>query len=80
VVPTDAAARPTCARSAVTTVPNPGAAAEEPSEAAVGIEATVNPKVKITAAVIRERSRNRAIASPRGLNARILTPVFGVNV
>jgi hypothetical protein len=62
VVPTDAAARPTCARSAVTTVPNPGVAAVE-------IEAVVNPKDKITAAVIRERSRKRAIAAPRGLNS-----------
>jgi hypothetical protein len=73
VVPTDAAARPTCARSAETTVPNPGVDAVE-------TEAVVKAKDKTTAAVIRERSRKRAIASPRGLKARILTPAFRVNV
>jgi hypothetical protein len=44
------------------------------------IEAAVNPKDNTTAAAIRERSRKRAIASPRGLKARILTPASLVNV
>jgi hypothetical protein len=44
------------------------------------IEEAVNPKDKSMAAMIRERSRKRAIASPRGLSPRILTPVFLVNV
>jgi hypothetical protein len=73
VVPTDAAARPTCACSADTTVANPGVDAVE-------TEATIKAKGKTTAAIILERSRKRAIASPRGLRARILTPAFHVNV
>jgi hypothetical protein len=47
---------------------------------AVETEATIKAKGKTTAAIILERSRKRAIASPRGLRARILTPAFHVNV
>jgi hypothetical protein len=46
----------------------------------VETEAAVKAKGKTTAAIIRERSRKRAIASPRGLKPRILTPAFRVNV
>jgi hypothetical protein len=44
------------------------------------IEAAVNPKDNTTAAVIRKRSRKRAIASPTGLKPKILTPASPVNV
>jgi hypothetical protein len=54
-------------------VPNPGVDAVE-------IEAAGNPNDNTTAAVIRKGSRKRAIASPRGLNPRIRTAAFAVNV
>jgi hypothetical protein len=55
-------------------MPEPGVDALETEEA------EINPKDTTAAAVIRERSRKRAIASPRGLKPRILTPAFRVNV
>jgi hypothetical protein len=40
----------------------------------------VKPKDRLMARLIRKRSRKRAIASPRGLKPRILTPLCPVNV
>jgi hypothetical protein len=73
VVPIDAAARPTCARSADTTVPRP-------VDEAPRVETVIKLKDTTTASTSRKRSRERAIESPRGLVQRILTLTFSVNV
>ncbi len=85
VVPTEAAALPTCARCADTTVPEFTAAARAGSGVAAVAGATqtgvmLRPTESTIAKFNRKRSRRRAIKSPRGLVESILAALPLVNL